>query len=280
MPPDGSFRPQGNFFRVITDAVRDMAEHGFDSQARLDHWIALIRQAAYATMVPLEVVDAELRGFLRQVYEREIAGGAILKRHPGVGTFTLQQVRPALHKELDKRIRASADLIKLHRETAVDDTLRRFAGWGSSIPAGGSRVVAKVDVKQGIRKSLSQLPFEARRVAIDQGHKFLSSLDAVLAHDANAIAAVWHSHWRQRGYNYREDHKERDEEVYVIRGCWALRDGLMKAGSAGYTDQITQPTEEVFCRCWYQYRYNLRDLPDGLLTMRGRKVLEESRVAA
>jgi hypothetical protein len=47
----------------------------------------------------------------------------------------------------------------------------------------------------------------------------------------------------------------------------------MKPGPDGYTDQITQPAEEVNCRCYYEYIYNLADLPDEMLTEKGRKDL-------
>jgi len=53
---------------------------------------------------------------------------------------------------------------------------------------------------------------------------------------------------------------------------------LMKVGPAGYTDQITQPGEEPFCRCSYVYVYNLASVPDYMLTVLGIKSLE--RVAA
>jgi len=47
----------------------------------------------------------------------------------------------------------------------------------------------------------------------------------------------------------------------------------MKAGDAGYTDEITTPGEEVFCRCFYRWIYNLRDLPKDMLTIKGKEQL-------
>jgi len=56
-----------------------------------------------------------------------------------------------------------------------------------------------------------------------------------------AIALIWHSNWRQAGYDYREDHKERDLEIYTLRPNWALERGFMKASPAGlYTIELRQ----------------------------------------
>lgn len=154
---------------------------------------------------------------------------------------------------------------------------QRFSGWASSVPEGGSKAVSLSEVKESVGKPLKQLPFEERRVMIDQGAKFASTLNDIIANDNGAIAAVWHSHWRRAGYNYRKDHKERDMHVYTIRGNWALEKGLMKPNDAGYTDRITQPAEEPFCQCNYQYIYNLRDLPEEMLTQKGRDELARVR---
>jgi hypothetical protein len=159
----------------------------------------------------------------------------------------------------------------------IEKTAQRFAGWASSVPAGGSRAVEVKDVKDNIRKALTSLPFEERRCIIDQSAKFVSALNDVIATDGGAIAGRWHSQWRRRGYSYREDHKERDQKVYAIRGNWALQKGLMKPGQDGYTDQITKPAEEVYCGCSYQFLYNLRDLPESMVTARGRESLTEAR---
>ena len=61
--------------------------------------------------------------------------------------------------------------------------------------------------------------------------------------------------------------------MYLIRGSWAQEKGLVKPGPVGYTDQITAPGEEVFCRCSLVYIYSIRALPDDMLTAAGRAAL-------
>lgn len=268
-----------NLQDVITAAVADVTEHGYDNPERIAAWMTRIRQAATASLVPEHELAQVLQSTMRAIYTRLVERGRISKFHPGAARFTIDKVRPQLRAELDRRILASANLIKLNRAEAIEKTLRRFSGWATSVPVGGSGAVDRRDVKDNIRKSLTQLPFEERRVLIDQGHKFTSALNETIATGGGAIACVWRSRWRQAGYDYREDHKERDGLVYAIRGNWAIERGLMKLSPNGYVDQITKPGEEVFCRCSYEYIYNLRDLPTEMLTTKGKAELARVRVA-
>lgn len=263
------------FQEVLTEAVNDLAEHGFDNVERIAVWQERLRRAAEQYSGVPSAAESMVSQSLAAMYKKMIEHGGILKYHPEVARFTLQKLAPHLRLELDRRILASADLIKLNRTESINKTLRRFSGWATSIPAGGSDVVDKRDVKNNVFRALKQLPYEERRVAIDQGHKLRASLSDIVAMDNNAIAVEWHSHYRQAGYNYREDHKERDKHVYAIRGNWAIDRGLMKAGPNGYYDEITAVGEEVFCRCYAVYKYNLRQLPDEMLTQKGKLALSE-----
>ena len=261
------------FYETVTAAIRDITEHGYDSEHRVQFWTEQIRAAALASLTPPEVLEKALRDTLTAAYRRNVEQGAILRHHPGISRFTLERIKPKLRPELDRRIMASANLIKLSRQASIEKTLQRFAGWSTSVPIGGSDAVEKSAVKSDIRKALVSLPYAERRVAIDQGHKLLASINEIVSVEAGALAGRWRSRWRQAGYNYREDHKERDEHVYAVRGNWALAKGLMKAGPDGYTDDITKPGEEINCRCFMVFIYALRDLPADMLTAKGKTAL-------
>lgn len=267
------------FLDVLTRAIEDMAEHGYDSAERVAYWTAEIRRAALGTMRTTAQMEEMLRDAMNAVYRRQVENGGALKFHPGVSRFTLEKIRPMLRGELDRRIMASASLIKLNREEAIEKTLRRFQGWSTSIPVGGSAEPDKRETKASIKKGLASLPFQERRVLIDQGHKLGAAINATIAVGGGAIAAMWRSRWRQPGYAYREDHRERDEHIYLIRGSWAQEKGFVKPGEAGYSDSITQPSEEPFCRCTFLYLYHLRQMPETLLTKKGQEELARVRVS-
>ena len=262
------------FYEIITAAIKDISEHGYDSQTRIDDWVRRINMAISETLPPDDVIRQILTAKLNSVYHSLVDNRAILKRHEGISRFTIERIKPQLRAELDRRIMASANLIKLNREQMIARTLQRFSGWATSIPAGGSSLVPKGEVRVDIRKALASLPFTERRVSIDQGHKLAASLNEILAKDGGAIAAEWRSNWRQPNYDYDPEHKALDKHVFAVRGNWAQEKGLMKPGPDGYTDDVIGVGQRPYCRCWYRYLYSLRALPEDMLTQRGRLALE------
>ncbi len=235
------------FQEVLSAAIDDLISSGFDSMERIDRWSRLLREAAARTLASPLSLEQQLRNGLATVYSRMVDRGGIFRYNPGVERFTLEMVKPALRSELDRRILASANLIKLNRDEAIEKTLRRFQGWSTSVPVGGISAEKKSEVKKTVQKSLRSLPFEERRVLIDQGHKLTAALSEILASDGGAIAGRWRSNFRQPGYDYRVDHKDRDDKVFLVRDSWAHKAGLVRKGKAGYVDESTTPGQEPFC---------------------------------
>ena len=126
--------------------------------------------------------------------------------------------------------------------------------------------------------SAPPLPSERRRAVGPIGHPDFVPISHAFLQRAraeetralanHAIAARWCS---SRYYHPHDgnDHPERDQKLYTIRGNWAMQKGLMQAGLDGYTDEVTAPCEESGCACSYTYIYHLRDLPETMLTARG-----------
>lgn len=266
------------FQEVLAAAVADMVEFGFDSQERVDRWMRELKLAAERSLISPQSLEQQLRDGLATVYRRMVDQGGYVRYNPGVERFTLDKVKPMLRAELDRRIAASANLIKLNRQESIDKTLRRFQGWSTSIPPGGVSAESKTEVKSNVRRALAQLPHAERFVIIDQSHKLIASINEIVATDGGAIAAFWISNYMQPNYAYRPDHKERDYrqnsgEPYLIRDSWAHREGLVKKGKLGYTDEVDGPSVAPFCRCYYRFAHNLRDLPAEMLTAKGKAML-------
>lgn len=268
------------FQETLAAAIEDMLANGFDSEERIARWVRELRNAAERQIGSGPSADQMLREGLAAVYRKLVDKGGLARLSPGADRFTLERVRPALRAELDRRIMASANLIKLNRQQMIGRTLARFQGWSTSLPKGGVSRETRKEARRTIRKALPSRTFEERRVLIDQGHKLTAALSEIVATDGGAIAGRWRSHWRQPGYDYREDHKDRDGLVYLVRDSWAHRAGLARKGSPGYADEVTQPAQEPFCRCYFTWLYNLRDLPEDMLTKKGKAKLAEVRARA
>ena len=262
------------FQQLLTEAVKYFTIHGYSNPHAMQDWMMRLRDAAESDMVPLALVDKRIQRSLGAVFMRGTRPERVKREHPGVPSFTPQMLPFSLKDELNKRILISSDLIRLNRDAAVEKTLQRFAGWATSVPEGGSKVVDKAEVKETIGKSLAQLKYEERRLLTDQGHKLMASINDVIAMDNDAIAAIWHDRGAEdHAYDARPDHLARSGKVYAIRSSWAHKEGLIDKG-AGYTDAMTAPGEEVYCSCSYEYLYNVDDLPTDMLTAKGRKWLE------
>lgn len=266
-----------SFFSEVTEAVNHFRQYGFKSQAELNEWVSRLRRSALLQLKTPAETERMLKDALLTKYQGMVKpGGTIQQSMPSLTRVSIDRVKPKLRRELDRRIMASANLIKLNREEAIDKTMRRFQGWATSVSPGGSRAVDVRGEKDDIRKALAQIDFIERRVIIDQTHKLVATVNNIVAVDNGALAFEWHSPWRRPGYDFRKDHKERDLKLYAIRGNWALEKGLMKPGPAGYYDEITHVGEEPFCSCTGKYVFALRKLPPDMLTKAGMFALPPS----
>src|SRR6185312_14119454 len=116
------------YHEVLTAAINDLLERGYVDAAQIARWQAALREAAEASLKGVDALDAELTRQLRGLYERLVDRDGILRYHGGVDRFTFNQLKPQLRQELDKRLLAARDLIKLNREEMMARQLRRFAG--------------------------------------------------------------------------------------------------------------------------------------------------------
>ncbi len=253
---------------LLTEYIREVVEAGLGDN--LNQMLGRLRLALEQDLPSERDQVVQIRKVLTSSLRKAIKPHRLGKVHPDVSAVTIAHIEPRFRTELEKRILANADLIKLSRSSAIDKTLQRFAGWASSVPIKGSEALDRREIRSNIGKPIAQLSYERRRREIDQGHKMIAAVDEIIGMQSGAIAVRWHSNWKQPGYDFREDHKERDGKWYTIRGNWALEEGLMKVGKNGYSDEITQPAEEVYCSCSWVWSRNLRKLPDDMLTAKGR----------
>jgi hypothetical protein len=256
--------------QVLTNALNDLQRYGYDSPERVEKWVRELSIAIERTGIRN---DAELKQSVRASLTPKLHNAASSAlRGMGISKFTKANLSPRLYNELDRRILASTSLIKLNRTTAVNDTLQRFIGWSTSIPIGGAAVDDKVEVKQGIKKSLSQLNFIERRCIIDQSSKLVANVNNIVAVDGGAVAVEWNSHWRQKNYDYDPNHKALDGKIFLIRDSWADKEGFLKGEY--YEDLPEGFSQRPFCQCWGTYIFRLNRLPADMLTKKGQEYLK------
>jgi hypothetical protein len=263
------------FRELLLSALKHFAARGYTNEVDLQQWLIKLHVALEHEIPADANTRKELAGVLDRIFTRDVVLGGVQRRVPGVARYTIDRVAPRLRAELDRRIFAGADLIRLNRRATIDKTLQRFSGWVTSVPSGGSNVTNLREVASDIGKATKQLKFERRRVAIDQGHKLSAAVASVVAEGNGAIAAIWHDRGEHdKGYDARPEHLKRSERIFLVRDSWALKEGLVKKSGLSFTDSIEQPAELPYCSCWYEYITSPRALPEALITARGRAWLK------
>lgn len=267
------------FRTLLLEGLRRFSAAGYVSEADLQEWTQRLHAMIESELPTDEESREVLAGILGGIYGREFRSG-IAKRVPGVSRYTLERVSPYLRAELDRRIFAAADLIKLNRGAAIEKTLQRFAGWTSAQPqgqflSGGGKLR---DAAEDILKPIAQLKYERRRCAIDQGMKLVQNVAAIVAQEEGAIAAIWHDRGTDdHGYDARPKHLARSGKLFLIRNSWAIQEGLVRRGATEYTDEVEAPSYLVYCSCWYEYITKVQRLPETLLTSKGRAYIKPIR---
>ena len=260
-----------SFKELLREALQFFSANGYTSEADLQDWLLRLHRALEQELPSDDATRRELASILATIYKREVDRSGVIKRVPGVSRYTLDRISPTLRAELDRRIFAGVDLIKLNRAEAVQKTLKRFSGWTSSVPKGGSPTTDLRAVATEIGKPTAELKFQRRRVAVDQGHKLSAAISHVVAMGNGAIAGIWHDRGEQdHGYDARPEHLARSGTTFLVRDSWGMTEGLMKKAGLTYYDEIDQVAQLPFCSCYMTWIVSPRELPPENLTAKGR----------
>mgnify|MGYP000844798973 CR=1 FL=1 len=163
-------------YEALTKAINYYVLRGWDSPASLMEWNRRLRAAANRETPR----DDATRKHLTTIYRRLVIDGGALREQPADGPkkITLEKIKPDLRKELEKRIFASAELIRLNREQAIERTLQRFSGWDKEqIPAG----VEVSNTKEGLEMHEEQLKALIAQITQGVSGSLSTKIDAVTA---------------------------------------------------------------------------------------------------
>lgn len=267
-----------NYQKQFEDNLRyqamELARIGNVSISRMESAEASLRRTG------AEYVKALVDGDMKQVKDmlsrqlQSFTGGGSSKELPSVPTWRVSRLNPLLRQELDRRMAASASLIKINREQMIKDTIQRFTGWATSEP-NIDRLVSPP--RHVVTTNKQENDFTVRRVRIDQTQKLRANVADIAAKELRAIAFTWRGRDDSRE---RETHRKRNGKIYLMRDSWAVKDGLVKvSGVDGWGDEFDDgpPGIPVFCRCHAQYIFDLEDLPSAALTEKGREYLENKK---
>jgi uncharacterized protein with gpF-like domain len=264
------------FSDALKEAIRHFTVLGFTSPHQVDDWSRRL-EAAAEDPVEEHQIGARVASTLQGAYTRATRPGSVKRAHPGIEEWMVHRLEPRLRDELQRRIWAAADLIRLNRQQALAKTMARFKGFATSVPTGGTPEVNQRLVAQEIAAPSKSLDFITRRAQIDQTQKMIGNLNDIIADGAGAIAATW-DHVPELERQFRPEHTARHGLTYPIRGSWAAERGLLRAPD-GWWQDFDIPGQLINCRCEARYLYSLEEVPPEMLTPAGRDALAKQLAA-
>ena len=263
------------FFQVLTLAIADMVSHGFDSASRVEHWIFEIKKSLKTQVLPPRDLEQMVYRALTNTFERTLRTHR--GRHALTNKVIVSQMTPQLRTEMNKRMMATMQLLQASRDETLAKVVRNFTGWATSIPEGGTAQAKQREEKARIRRILTRIPNQEKRIILDQSYKLKTAMDDLIAKESGAIAAKWYDRGEHDiTYDARKLHLDRSGTIFTIRNSWAHQQGLIKAPN-GYTDDFEMVGEFPFCKCHYEYFYRIEDLPKQFLTVTAKNVLKSKK---
>lgn len=154
--------------------------------------------------------------------------------------------------------------------------LAEFLGMAFSDNANPGELKSKVT---RIKRAFRDLTKWDRFFSTVKNNSFPSAVNRTFSFEGNPLAARWSYSPLDEAGEFRNvySHKDLADRVYAIRGNWALERGLMKPGPHGYVEDAPAPGEEFDCMCSFQFIYNLRSLPESMLTPKGESELARAK---
>jgi len=172
-------------------------------------------------------------------------------------------LRPRIAERLEWCIRNFRSQAATFLEYHLGQWQVGLADFLKSVPAGGSKDKA---IKSRIAELKRELRFLSKWNRLFFTYKAIS-LTAELDYlftlaSEEPLAAIWHYCYLDEDVEYPSyNHQQRDGRVYAVRGSWAIRKGLMKAGDAGFLDDVSRPAQEIGCMCSLQWVTSTASLP-------------------
>lgn len=190
----------------------------------------------------------------------------------------------ALREQVQDRYRFCIENFQKQAEKCFDEEIVSFreevAGFLRFIPAKGTKDKVAKAMLADVKKSVKSLAKWNQLFYTYKAMSFPEEIEFLFTHQSDPIAAVWHfsSLDDQCDFRMEHDHRALSGTIYLVRDSWAMEKGYLDKDSAPYIEDVVRPKQDIGCMCSLTWLYNLRDLPDRLLTDYGHKVLEQVRV--
>jgi hypothetical protein len=274
----------------IEEILAAFLKSGPQHPYHLDETFAAISKSVHSMIPSSQVATASYewvcKAFLDQVIQvrgmptRIMSGGDNEGKNVSSSGSHIAKIFDALLPSITVRFRWCIETYRSQADDYLNDQIGEFSAmlreFLNLVPTGGTKdKVIKSRITE-IKKELRSLVKWDRLFYTYKAGSFAAEIEHIFVLANNPLAAIWHySDLDAQGeYPKTYDHQSRDGLVYAVRGNWAIANGLMKVGSAGYLDEISMPRQEIGCMCSLQWVTAVRRLPGDMITTKGNTTLD------
>lgn len=228
-------------------------------------------------------LDSQVPRHLRKAMTSYTTSG-FEQNNKGLKGWRLHRLRDKLRKALRERITTSLLLIKTQNESQMKKLSSRFLGWLTTPKENRKSARETMQASKLVKKNDKHF----RMILGDQTRKLLNNFDNIVAEEYKALGFFWKTRRDDRvvgkpgGKNPKPselhgDHYSRQDKFYFFHKNWAIEKGLINTKHkdfawADFDDGM--PGQPINCRCYAYNIYELEDVPESLLTEKGKKYLE------
>lgn len=208
------------------------------------------------------------------------------KNHKDLRGYTLDDIRPDLRKELQKRTYEALSKIDIDDKELMNKLEDIFVHWVVDEPdKAGEKSEKNLKKRLKLTKEEKEKRKKIQRIMIDQSMKLQSNLDNIIARSHQAVGFIWKTRRDDKvagnpagkypnvdkNSTVHGDHYSRQDKIYFFRdNNWALENGLLDKANIEYAEfPDGLPGQPLNCRCYASYIYDLYDLPASMLSVKG-----------
>lgn len=167
-------------------------------------------------------------------------------------------VLPALRGLFEHSVQHTVAVAERSRSSEILEALGSFRKWANRVPPGGTKDKSYRAAARETRGDVKVVMSWVKHFLVIHRTDFTSEVTHLFACKRGAIAG----RWQFDAYSCNV-HKALNGHVFVARDGWAVQKDYLNSSKCRFFDEMPVPGSDG-CLCYYDYLYELNDLPPGL----------------
>jgi hypothetical protein len=155
----------------------------------------------------------------------------------------------------------------VERSNEINSRIEEFIAW-TQLDEG-----TRKECLSDIRSTLKSINKWDKGFYVDRALDLIDEVEVMAKIENGAIAA----RWSYSPYPGECGHEALNNKHFLIRDSWAINQGLIHPSNEKYFDEAPRQKEQWGCRCRFTFEFHIRQLPESMLTKKGKDSLFEGK---